>query len=104
MNKYPIRKEEEGSISIENARKIIEEEEGYIAIENVRWLINAAFYDGFITAMLETPEEDDELTPAQRIQYMELAELKNAILTRRTSPSTQRIRRIKKRIALYATK
>lgn len=55
---------------------------GYIAIEKAEKIVNTAFYDGFITAMLETPEETDELTPVQRIQCAELAILKNAILTR----------------------
>lgn len=61
-------------------------EKGYIAIEEAEKITNAAFYDGFITAMLETPEEADELTPAQRLQCTELAILKNAILTRSTPP------------------
>lgn len=57
---------------------------GYIAIEEAEKIANAAYYDGFITAILETPEEADELTPVQRIQCAELAILKNAILTRST--------------------
>ena len=61
-------------------------EKGYIAIEEAEKIVNAAFYDGFITAMLETPEEADELTPAQRIKCIELAILKNAILTRNAPP------------------
>ena len=59
-------------------------DKGYIAIDEAEKLANAAFYDGFITAMLETPEEADELTPVQRIQCIEFAILKNAILTRST--------------------
>lgn len=59
---------------------------GYIAIEEAEKIANAAYYDGFITAILETPEEADEPTPVQRIQYAELAILKNAILTRSTPP------------------
>lgn len=70
MRKYPINNEKKGYIAIEEAEKIV----------------NAAFYDGFITAMLETPEEADELTPVQRIQFVELAILKNAILTRNAPP------------------
>lgn len=70
MRKYPINSEKKGYIAIEEAEKIV----------------NAAFYDGFITAMLETPEEAEELTPAQRLQCAELAILKNAILTRSTPP------------------
>lgn len=61
-------------------------DKGYIAIDEAEKLANAAFYDGFITAMLETPEEADELTPVQRIQCIEFAILKNAILTRSTPP------------------
>lgn len=59
---------------------------GYIAIEEAEKIANAAYYDGFITAILETPEEADELTPVQRIQCAELAILKNAILTRNAPP------------------
>lgn len=59
---------------------------GYIAIEEAEKIANAAYYDGFITAILETPEEADELTPVQRIQCTELAILKNAILTRNAPP------------------
>lgn len=59
---------------------------GYIAIEEAEKIANAAYYDGFITAILETPEEADELTPVQLIQCAELAILKNAILTRSTPP------------------
>ena len=70
MRKYPIKTGQSGNISIDDAEK----------------LANEAFYDGFITALLETPEEADELTPAQRIQCAELAILKNAILTRSTTP------------------
>lgn len=70
MRKYPIKTGQSGNISIDDAEK----------------LANEAFYDGFITALLETPEEADELTTAQRIQCMELATLKNAILTRNAPP------------------
>lgn len=59
---------------------------GYIAIEEAEKIANAAYYEGFITAILETPEEADELTPVQRIQCAELAILKNAILTRNAPP------------------
>lgn len=59
---------------------------GYIAIEEAEKIANAAYYDGFITAILETPEEADELTPVQRIQCAELAIAKNAILTRNAPP------------------
>lgn len=66
---------------------------GYIAIEEAEKIANAAYYDGFITAILETPEEADELTPVQRIQCAELAILKNAILTRNAPPSAGRTKR-----------
>ena len=66
---------------------------GYIAIEEAEKIANAAYYDGFITAILETPEEADELTSVQRIQCAELAILKNAILTRSTPPSAGRTKR-----------
>lgn len=77
MRKYPIKTGQSGYISIDDAEK----------------LANEAFYDGFITALLETPEEADELTTAQRIQCMELATLKNAILTRNAPPSAGRTKR-----------
>ena len=77
MRKYPMNSGKKGCIAIEEAEKII----------------NAAFYDGFITAMLETAEEADELTPVQRIQCMELAILKNAMLTRNAPPSAGRTKR-----------
>ena len=72
---------------------------GYIAIEEAEKIANAAYYDGFITAILETPEEADELTPVQRIQCAELAILKNAILTRSTPPP--RAGRTKRRFAAF---
>lgn len=83
MRKYPINNEKKGYIAIEEAEKIV----------------NAAFYDGFITAMLETPEEADELTPVQRIQFVELAILKNAILTRNAPPPSAG--RTKRRFAAF---
>lgn len=63
---------------------------GYIAIEEAEKIANTAYYDGFITAILETPEEADELTPVQRIQCAELAILKNAILTRNAPPECRK--------------
>ena len=83
MRKYPIKTGQSGYISIDDAEK----------------LANAAFYDGFITALLETPEEADELTPVQRIQCAELAILKNAILTRNAPP--QSAGRTKRRFAAF---
>lgn len=63
---------------------------GYIAIEEAEKIANAAYYDGFITAILKTPEEADELTPVQRIKCAELAILKNAILTRNAPPECRK--------------
>lgn len=83
MRKYPMNSGKKGCIAIEEAEKII----------------NAAFYDGFITAMLETAEEADELTPVQRIQCMELAILKNAMLTRNAPPRSAG--RTKRRFAAF---
>lgn len=55
---------------------------GMIATESAIGLINAAFYDGFMTAILETPEELDSLTVEDRIRLMTIAKEKNTSLTR----------------------
>lgn len=55
---------------------------GFIAMEIAIKLINAAFYDGFMTAILETPEELDSLTVGERIECMALANKMNDYITR----------------------
>lgn len=63
---------------------------GFIAMELAIKLINAAFYDGFMTAILETPEELDSLTIENRTRLMFLANEMNASLTRNKLESVKK--------------
>lgn len=55
---------------------------GFIEMELAIKYINIAFYDGFMTASLETPEELDSLTVEDKIRLMFLAKEKNDYITR----------------------
>lgn len=63
---------------------------GFIAMEIAIKLINEAFFDGFMTASLETPEELDSLTVEDRIGFMILAKEKNTYLTRNKLESVKK--------------
>lgn len=53
-------------------------------------LINEAYYDGFMTASLETPEELDSLTAEDKIRFIILAKEKNTSLTRNKLESVKK--------------
>lgn len=58
------------------------EQKGFIAMHTAIQMINAAFFDGFMTALLETPEELDTMTINERIMYCAFAAKRNAYITR----------------------
>lgn len=49
------------------------EKDGYIKLSDAYKFINEAFYDGFITAIRDTPEDYESITIGQRIEIMMLA-------------------------------
>lgn len=57
-------------------------QEGFIAAHSAIQMINEAFFDGFMTALLETPEELETMTVDERIMFCVLASEKNGYITR----------------------
>lgn len=59
---------------------------GYVTLKEAYQWCNQSFFDGFIAALCETPEEYEAIEIADRIAFCCAAIEKNAIL-RRESPS-----------------
>lgn len=49
------------------------EKDGYIKLSDAYKFINEAFYDEFITAICDTPEDYESITIGQRIEIMMIA-------------------------------
>lgn len=49
------------------------EKDGYIKLSDAYKLINQAFYDGFIVAICDTPEDYESITIGQHIKIMMIA-------------------------------
>lgn len=58
------------------------EKDGYIKLSDAYKFINEAFYDGFITAICDTPEDYESITIGQRIEIMVIATEARKKLTR----------------------
>ena len=63
-----------------------QEAAGYILYRNAIQAINAAFFDGFMTALLKSPENAEDMEPVERIHYCLMAAEKSAKLTRAEYP------------------
>lgn len=74
MDKYPLRP------------KTPQEGKGYIDFATALKWCNEAFFDGFISAHLETADELEKLTIEERINYCFRAVEKCAVLRRETPP------------------
>lgn len=74
MDKYPLRP------------KTPQEGKGYIDFATALKWCNEAFFDGFISAHLETADELEKLTIEERINYYFRAVEKCAVLRRETPP------------------
>ena len=58
------------------------EKDGYIKLSDAYKFIYEAFYDGFITAICDTPEDYESITIGQRIEIMVIATEARKKLTR----------------------
>lgn len=59
---------------------------GYVPLEDALQWCNMSFYDGFIAAFCESPEEYEAITAEDRIAFLFAAVERCAILRRETPP------------------